>query len=1306
MRNLYRVSHLIRQLPGPETPIRTGNGLAVDQNTDNKFYYIATSGVCSKQLSDETLEPSVETLLPRDAGDEDIIAIEHLALSDELCCASSGGYVWSYKLSSGLIEEVIHCQRGIKAMQWSPDQELVVFVDGELNVVTMIGCEYEPINEVQLKDDTFGDRQFMSVGWGKKETQFHGSEGKAAATAKKPAESTRPQEEELDSSVTVCWRADGEYFAVGYLAPFGQRAFKVFNKEGALQATSEKCDGLKGPLAWRPSGQWVAIPQELNGGKRCIALFEKNGLRHREIPLPESSHTVESLHWSPDSDVLAISWTDPENSNTAGCVDLYVIGNYHWYLKQRLTFGTSVAGLQWDPRHTAGKTLHVLTTDETRYERIRFEFRVDRSVGHTEDDHAMVAVVDGKRLLLTGFRQAVIPPPMCGYTLEQDHSINAVGFIRKPGQNVSSNAFFTFDSVGELTLYDAVFSEVGSEAQPKRSVLSGVTVLRKITLNPPGKCEENARDLHFLWLDTNHLVVDHNGSCAVYDLQQGTEWFRIGLPMGRTDEIGCIEAFGIDKVLVELRSGRVLEVNGVASGSCNSRELCILPTFCEQLFVDRNETVFAWSQTRRHLYRNGTLLASDVTSALLTESYLLCTSIAELKFIPLDGSSPARDPIVGERRVERGSKLVTVVPRASRTIFQLPRGNLEAINPRVLSLCLIAKHLDALEYYEAFDIMRKERINLNLLVDHDPARFLQHLASHFLTQITNVNWLNLFITDLSDQDACRMYESNYLGRDAAGAGSLPDGYSVREKVRFCCARLLGAMDPDPTVLTLPKITCHVKQSELEKALALIWTLKQRQSSPDAAEEALRYLLYLVEVNALYDEALGMYDFGLVLFVATKSQKDPKEYLPFLNELKRMEENYRKFRIDCHLKRYERALVHIAKYESDEERFQEALELVSTHQLYTAALRCYRSGSNQDYYRRVCALYGDYLRKCSKHADASLMYERAGDVQQAISSARHALDWRRVVRLAAGGTMPVEAVLRSLVPALLEAGEYDAAATVAHEHLNDTRSALDCLLKDHRYERALLLANAPELKETVRTSLGTYLGTLDETIAAEQEQFLRQKNRLATIREERSRKASTAAGDDDGEMDCGDCDLYSDSSTIASSRHTGSSGRSGKSHRSSKNRRKHERKLLNLKEGNPFEDIALIDALHALVVRACGVERQRHVRAICQVALELRYDDEAYQLQRQYAGLFQLIRYSLDAIWVPEMIVPGVTPGSGAAAGEGALGDALPLEQAPAPILTPTDLVRAQDSQRYALIKPHQRYKPEIQSISWQWDILK
>lgn len=40
----------------------------------------------------------------------------------------------------------------------------------------------------------------------------------------------------------------------------------------------------------------------------------------------------------------------------------------------------------------------------------------------------------------------------------------------------------------------------------------------------------------------------------------------------------------------------------------------------------------------------------------------------------------------------------------------------------------------------------------------------------------------------------------------------------------------------------------------------------------SAEEALKYLLFLVNVNDLYEHSLGTYDFDLVLMVAEKSQK--------------------------------------------------------------------------------------------------------------------------------------------------------------------------------------------------------------------------------------------------------------------------------------------------------------------------------------------------------------------------------------------------------------------------------------------------
>ena len=51
-----------------------------------------------------------------------------------------------------------------------------------------------------------------------------------------------------------------------------------------------------------------------------------------------------------------------------------------------------------------------------------------------------------------------------------------------------------------------------------------------------------------------------------------------------------------------------------------------------------------------------------------------------------------------------------------------------------------------------------------------------------------------------------------------------------------------------------------------------FVLPERSGTKIGAEDALKYLLFLVDVNELYDIALGTYDFDLVLMVAEKSQK--------------------------------------------------------------------------------------------------------------------------------------------------------------------------------------------------------------------------------------------------------------------------------------------------------------------------------------------------------------------------------------------------------------------------------------------------
>lgn len=305
-----------------------------------------------------------------------IVGFELLTLNNELCVATEAGEVIVYNLqqqqqqsTDGTGESVTFCEGGLKAMSWSHDQEVVAFVT-QANALVVMNSVYDAIAEQNLLADDFGEEAFINVGWGKKETQFHGSEGKQAAHKKTDdAETTNTNAESDQRRVSIVWRGDDELFAVSFYGPAG-RMFKVFDKEGKMKYTSERLAGLSSVIDWRPSGNWIAIPHRLPN-KYTIGLFEKNGLRHREILLPFKSEDerVEKLTWSSDSDVLAI-YTERTAadgvSSTGSSIYLYTICNYHWYQKQTLHFKGKCVAIEWDGNFSEGKTLHVIE-ENSRY---------------------------------------------------------------------------------------------------------------------------------------------------------------------------------------------------------------------------------------------------------------------------------------------------------------------------------------------------------------------------------------------------------------------------------------------------------------------------------------------------------------------------------------------------------------------------------------------------------------------------------------------------------------------------------------------------------------------------------------------------------------------------------------------------------------------------------------------------------------------------------------------------------------------------------------------------------------------------
>ena len=178
----------------------------------------------------------------------------------------------------GMVEEVGCVECGLECLVMSPDLEIITLVTSELVAITMTR-DYVPVMETKLLQEKFGDGEFVNVGWGKKETQFHGKAGKDSRVV--TAEAGKVEDGD-DGAVRLSWRGDGQMFCVSYVVPESEgaearRKIRVLDRSGNLYSASEECSGLEWSLAWRPSGSLIASTVTKHG-KHTVAFFEKNGL--------------------------------------------------------------------------------------------------------------------------------------------------------------------------------------------------------------------------------------------------------------------------------------------------------------------------------------------------------------------------------------------------------------------------------------------------------------------------------------------------------------------------------------------------------------------------------------------------------------------------------------------------------------------------------------------------------------------------------------------------------------------------------------------------------------------------------------------------------------------------------------------------------------------------------------------------------------------------------------------------------------------------------------------------------------------
>lgn len=544
---------------------------------------------------------------------------------------------------------------------------------------------------------------------------------------------------------------------------------------------------------------------------------------------------------------------------------------------------------------------------------------------------------------------------------------------------------------------------------------------------------------------------------------------------------------------------------------------------------------------------------------------------------------------------------MTVMPSIFALVLQMPRGNLETIYPRALVLAGIRDSINRKDYRKAFLACRNQRVDMNILHDHATQQFLLSVGL-FIDQVKKVEHIDLFLSQLREEDVSKTMYKETLPRDRSPQDSpgMKTSEAESSKVNRICDAFLDALKSRTSTHFQNVVTAHVCKvpPDLDAGLTQIAGLRSKKS--DLVDAAIEHICFLADVNRLYDNALGLYDLELALLVAQQSQKDPKEYLPFLRNLQGMSVLRRQYSIDNHLGRFKKALKHLCELGT----FDEVKGYTIKHRLYPDALVFYRY--KEDKLREIMRLYAGFLQQNGKFEEAGVAYEYLNDYASASEAFRQAYLWKESLSCATLIPLPqpqLRSLAQTLADILSESKDFYSAATIHLDYLADVTTAGRTFCKGYFFADALRIVGLhqrPDLLEsTIDTGLVEGMASMTELLADCKSQLNAQ---IPRIRELRTKKAEDPLAFFDGDVN-GGADIpdnvslaTTDASTMGGTlltRYTNRTGTVGTNatRRTSKNRRKEERKRARGKKGSVYEEEYLVNSVGRLIDRINTVNEQ-------------------------------------------------------------------------------------------------------------------
>ncbi|KAF5201832.1 Elongator complex protein [Thalictrum thalictroides] len=1195
-------------------------------------------------------------------------AMDYVMEKEALLVGTLSGYLLLYIKEDNMTEVVGRVDGGVKSISPSPDGAVLAVITGFGQLLVMTH-DWEVLYETVLEETS--------------------KDVDAAVTCE-------PTGHLFESPIS--WRGDGKYFATltEVDKSSSQKRIKIWEREsGQLHASSESKAFTGAALDWMPSGAKVAASCGSRADKKnpSINFFERNGLERSSFIVDgPMDGIVETLKWNCNSDLLA-AVVRYEGYDT---IKIWTFSNNHWYLKQEMRYlKKDGVKFMWDPTKSLHLICWTIGGKITTYNFVWVTAVMENSTAFVIDNSnilvsplALCLMPPPMCLFSLKFSSAVQD-----IALLTKNSKNLLAACLSDGSLCIAElpADDTWEEMeGKEISIEAVCSEIKfwsfrhliwldphillgvSYLELGNPNYSSSTSLNENGLSPqPGMNNSQGFFLQEIEIVCSEGrvagLVTSSGWSAKISNQQSFEGPVIAVAPNPGK--GC-------SAFVQTDGGRILEYTPKLRLMRGLAEQCIqkhgydvgFSSSCPWMnAVSINDNgvskpLLLGLDSNSRLHVNGRILCSNCSSLSFysnstdhTTTHLILTTKQDLLFIvdiedifhdDLDtkygnfvrGTNKNKENKDSINIWERGAKLVGVIHGdEAAAILQTNRGNVECIYPRKLVLQSIVNALVQGRFKDALHMVRRHRIDFNVIVDHCGWNVFLQSAKEFVGQVNNLSYITEFVCSIKNENVMETLYNNVVTipcmKDSTGIQDFEDS-DVKSKVSSVLLAIRKALEEEveespARELCILTTLARSEPPALEEALKRIKVIRDmellavhdphRKVFP-SAEEALKHLLWLSDSDAVYDTALGLYDLNLAAIVALNSQKDPKEFLPYLQGLEHMPPVIMQYTIDLRLQRYESALKHLVL--GGDAYYEDCMNLMKGNpQLFPLGLQLFTVPAKRV---ELLEAWGDHLYSEKCFEDAAATYLCCSSLQKALKSYRDCGNWKGVLTMAGHLRMEKKEVLQlanELCEELQALGKPGEAAKVALEYIGDVANGVRCFICAREWEEALrvgLMHEKDDLISEVRnaalecasTLIGEYQDGL-EKMGKYLTRYLAVRQRRLVLAAKLRAEDRSSDVDDDLASEASSCFSGMSAYTTGTRKGSNASISSSATSKGREMRRQKKHKGGKIRAGSPGEEMALVEHLKGMSLTSAA---RRELKSLLITLLMLNSEDIARKLQ--------------------------------------------------------------------------------------------